>query len=64
MLKAIIDEHKETTFANSTDVKFYEVNCHASPDICMPLEVYSVPYIMFYDRKGERKQTAAGVYPK
>ena len=30
----------------------------------MPLEIYSVPYIMFFNREGEKKQTATGVYPK
>lgn len=64
VLKTIIDEHRQITYQNRTDVRFYEVNCHQSPDICMPLEVYSVPYIMFFDRNGEKKQTAAGVYPK
>ena len=64
VLKDIIDNHKQTTYANSTDVRFYEINCHVSPDICMPFKIYTVPMIMIVNRNGEIKQTGTGVYPK
>lgn len=64
ILKTIIDEHRKTSFEKRTDVKFYDVNCHTSPDICIPLEVYTVPFIILYSRNGSSSVTASGIYPK